>query len=139
MASFNKFSSTVTDFARGLHDLNNDVLKIAFTDAPPAATNQFFGDITEIAAGNGYTAGGNVAPFISGNNVNGLYTLVLGQPSWTATGGNIAQFRYVVLYNSSLSQGNLLGWWDYGAEIVLTNGNTFAVETDQTNGVLTLQ
>jgi hypothetical protein len=32
----------------------------------------------------------------------------------------------------------LIGWWDYGTSITLTNGNTFTVSLDQTNGVFTL-
>jgi hypothetical protein len=58
--------------------------------------------------------------------------------NFVASGGAIAQFRYAVLYNSTAASGNLIGWWDYGAEVNLTNGNTFTVALDQTNGVFTL-
>jgi hypothetical protein len=57
---------------------------------------------------------------------------------FTAAGGSIAQFRYAVLYNSTPVSGNLIAWWDYGAEVTLTSGNSFTVSLDQTNGVFTL-
>jgi hypothetical protein len=139
MATFNKFNQFVSDVAQKVHNLNSDALKIMLTDTAPAASNTVKSNIGEIAAGNGYTAGGGTAAFVSGNDTSGVYRLILSQVAWTASGGAIAQFRYAVLYNSSAASGNLIGWWDYGAEVNLTNGNTFTVALDQTNGVLTLQ
>lgn len=139
MATFNKFNQFVSDVAQKVHNLNADTLKIMLTDTAPVATNTIKTNISEIAAGNGYTASGATATFVSGNDTSGTYKLVLSQVSWTASGGSIAQFRYAVLYNSTPVNGNLIGWWDYGAEVNLTNGNTFTVALDQTNGVLTLQ
>jgi hypothetical protein len=139
MASFNKFNQFVADVATKVHNLNSDTLKIMLSDVAPVATNTIKSNITEIAAGNGYTAGGGAAAFVSGADTAGLYKLILSAVSWTASGGSIAQFRYAILYNSTPANGNLIGWWDYGAEVNLTNGNTFTVSLDQTNGVLTLQ
>ncbi|MDE1814532.1 MAG: hypothetical protein KGI05_07715, partial [Thaumarchaeota archaeon] len=138
MTTFNKFNSFVLDLATKVHNLNSDVLKVMLTDSAPVATNTVKANITEIAAGNGYTAGGTAASFVSGADTSGTYKLVIGQPVFTASGGSIAQFRYAVLYNSTAASGNLIGWIDYGAEVNVTNGNTFQVAFDQTNGVLTL-
>lgn len=138
MSAFNKFNSFVLDAATKVHNLNSDVLKIMLTDVAPVATNTIKANITDITAANGYAAGGATAAFVSGADTSGTYKLVLGQPTFTASGGSIAQFRYAVLYNSTAASGNLIGWWDYGAEVNITNGNSFQVQTDQTNGVLQL-
>lgn len=138
MASYNKFNSFVQDLATKVHNLNSDTLKIMLTDVAPVATNTVKSNITEISAGNGYTAGGQAAAFVSGNDTSGTYKLILSAVNFVASGGSIAQFRYAVLYNSTTASGNLIGWWDYGAEVNLTNGNTFTVNLDQTNGVFTL-
>ena len=138
MASYNKFNSFVLDLATKVHNLNSDTLKIILTDVAPVATNTVKSNITEIAAGNGYVAGGQTAAFSSGNDTSGTYKLVLSQVSFVASGGSFAQFRYAVLYNSTAASGNLIGWWDYGAEVNLTNGNTFTVALDPTNGVFTV-
>lgn len=139
MAAFNKFNQFVADVATKVHNLNADTLKIMLTDVAPIATNAIKADITEIAAGNGYVAGGGAAAFVSGADTAGLYRLILSPVSFLAAGGSVAQFRYAVLYNSSTVNGNLISWWDFGAEVNLTNGNTFTVSLDQVNGVLTLQ
>jgi hypothetical protein len=136
MASYNKFNSFVSDLAQKVHNLNSDTLKIMLTNTAPVATNTIKSNITEISGGNGYTAGGVAAAFVSGNDASGTYKLILSPVSWTASGGSIGPFE--VLYNSSAASGNLIGWWDYGTGITLTNGNTFTVALDQTNGVLTL-
>jgi len=138
MASYNKFNSFVQDLATKVHNLNSDTLKIMLTDVTPVATNTVKSNITEISAGNGYSTGGQAATFVSGNDTSGTYKLVLSQVNFVASGGSFAQFRYAVLYNSTAASGNLIGWWDYGAEVNLTNGNTFTVALDQTNGVFTV-
>ncbi len=139
MASFNKFNSFVSDLAQKVHNLNSDTLKIMLSNTAPVATNTVKSNISEISAVNGYTAGGATATFVSGNDPSGTYKLVLSPVSWTASGGNIGPFEFAVLYNSTAISGNLIGWWDYGTAVTLTNGNTFTVSLDQTNGVLTLQ
>lgn len=138
MAAYNKFNGFVLDLATKVHNLNSDTLKILLTDVAPVASNTVKANLTEIAAGNGYAAGGSVAAFVSGADPSGTYKLVLSPVVFTAAGGSLAQFRYAVLYNSTAASGNLIAWWDYGAEVNLTNGNSFTVSLDQTNGVFTL-
>ena len=138
MASYNKFNSFVSDVATKVHNLNSDTLRVMLTNTAPVATNTVKSNITEISAANGYVAGGQTATFVSGNNASGTYRLILQPVQWTASGGSIGPFEYAVLYNSTAASGNLIGWWDYGTAITLTNGNTFTVSLDQTNGVLTL-
>ena len=138
MASYNKFNSFVSDVATKVHNLNSDALKVMLTNTAPVATNTVKSNITEISAANGYVAGGQTATFVSGNNASGTYRLILQPVQWTASGGSIGPFEYAVLYNSTAVSGNLIGWWDYGTAVTLTNGNTFTVSLDQTNGVLTL-
>jgi hypothetical protein len=138
MASFNKFNAFVADVANKVHNLGTDTLKIMLTNTAPAATNAIKTDITEIAAGNGYAAGGTAVTITSSAQSSGTYKLVGNNVTFTAAGGSIAQFRYAVIYNSTAGSGNLIGWWDYGTEVNVTNGNSFQVQLDQTNGILQL-
>jgi len=139
MASFNKFNSFVEALAEKKHDLGADTLKVLLTNTAPVATNSVKADLTEISAGNGYTAGGNTASVTSSAQTSGTYKLVLGDPAtWTASGGSIGPFRYAVLYNDTASNKELIGWWDYGSSITLAAGESFAVDFDPTTGVLTL-
>jgi uncharacterized protein (DUF2252 family) len=139
MAAFNKFNSFVEALAEKKHDLGADTLKVMLTNTAPVATNAVKADLTEISAGNGYTAGGNTASVTSSAQTSGTYKLVLGDPAtWTASGGSIGPFRYAVLYNDTATSDELIGWWDYGSSITLAAGESFAVDFDPTTGVLTL-
>jgi len=138
MASFNKFNAFVNDLASKVHNLGADTLKIMLSNTAPVATNAVKADITEISAGNGYSAGGTAASLVSSGQSSGAYTLKLNNVTFTAAGGSIGPFRYCALYNSTPANGNLIGWYDYGTNLTVTSGNSFAVQFDATNGVLTL-
>lgn len=139
MAAFNKFNSFVDDIAKGVHNLSTGALKVALTNSAPVATNTILANITQIANGNGYVTGGAATtPTLS--NASGVEKLVCTDVVFTATGA-VGPFRYAVLYNDSPTSpvDPLIGWWDYGSAITLANTETFTVDFDGTNGVLTIQ
>ncbi len=140
MASFNKYYVFVEDLAEKVHNLGSDTLKVALSNtAPNASTHGGLTDITEISAGNGYTAGGNTSSVTSSAQTTGTYKLVLADPAtWTASGGSIGPFRYVVLYNDTSTGDRLIGWWDYGTSITLSDGESFTTDFDPSTGVLTI-
>jgi len=138
MATYNKFNSFVEDVAEKVHNLGADTLKVALSNTAPVATNTIFSNITEISAGNGYTAGGTAASIASSAQTSGTYKLTLNDVTFTASGGSIGPFRYAVLYNSTAVSGNLISWFDYGSSITLATGESLLVDFDATNGVLTI-
>ena len=138
MATFNKFNAFVADIANKVHNLGSDTLKVMLTNTAPAATNAVKTDITEIAAGNGYSAGGTQATLVSSAQAGGTYALKLNNVTFTAAVGSIGPFRYCVLYNATPAAGNLIGWYDYGTALTVTAGNSFQVQFDAVNGVLQL-
>ena len=138
MAAFNKFQSFVEALAEKVHNLGADSLKVMLTNTAPVATNSVKANLTDISAGNGYTAGGTAATISSSAQTSGTYKLVLADVVFTASGGSIGPFRYAVLYNDTATNKELIGWWDYGSAITVASGETFTVDFDATNGVLTL-
>ena len=142
MATFNKFNQFVEDLGGAVHNFDTCTFKVMLTNTAPAATNSVKADLTEISAGNGYTAGGNAAALTSWVQTSGTAKLILADPAtWTASGGSVGPFRYVVLYNDTPTSpaDPLIGYWDYGSSgITLAAGETFTVDFDATNGVLTI-
>ena len=138
MAAFNKFNSFVEAVAEKSHNLGADTLKVMLTNSAPIASNTVKANLTDISAGNGYTAGGTAASISSSAQSSGTYKLVLADVVFTASGGSIGPFRYAVLYNDTATSDELIGWWDYGSSITLASGETFTVDFDPTNGVLTI-
>ena len=139
MASFVKFNCFVADLGLQKHKLDSDVMKVMLTNTLPAATNAVTTDITEIASGNGYAAGGATATTSSWTQTSGVAKLILADPpTWQASGGTIGPFQYAVLYNSTSATKPLIGYWAYTGALTLNVGETFFVDLDQTNGTLQL-
>lgn len=136
MATYNKFNAFVESLAEKKFDLGADTLKVMLTNTAPVATNSVKADLTEISAGNGYTAGGTAASITSSAQTSGTYKLVLADVVFTATGGSIGPLRYAVLYDDTATNKDLIGWWDYGSSITLAAGETLTVDFSATNGVL---
>lgn len=136
MAAFNRFNCFVADIANKVHNLGADTLKVMLTNSAPSASNLVKADVTEISAGNGYSAGGMTVSISSSAQSGGSYKLVpAADPSFTAS-GPVGPFQYAVLYNDSSASDNLIGWWDRGSALTLANSDTFTVDLDGTNGIL---
>jgi hypothetical protein len=135
MATYNKFDTFVDDLAGKVHDLKGtagstaDVCKVALSNSAPIASNATFSAITEIGAGNGYVAGGT-STANSGSSTTGTFTLTGTNVTWTASGGTIGAFRYVVLYNDTPTSpaDPTIAWWDYGSGLTLNDGESFTVK-----------
>jgi hypothetical protein len=132
MASYVKYQQFVEDFGNKVHDLvgTNDTLKVALTNtAPNVATHAVLADITEISAGNGYSAGGADTQN-DGSESGGTLTVTGVDVTFTASGGSIGPFRYAVLYNDTPSSpaDPLIAYWDYGSSITLATGESLLVD-----------
>lgn len=138
MATFNKINSFVENLAEKVHDLGADALKLALTAAAnaPVASNTVLANLTEVSYTNLSTRAITTS---SSSQSSGLYKLILTDLVLTAS-GTVAAFRYVVLYNDTPTSpaDPLIGWYDYGSDLTLSNGETFTVDFDGTNGALSL-
>jgi hypothetical protein len=138
MATFNKFHSFVEALAEKVHNLGSDTLTVALSDSAPVATYTQLSNITQISytnIQNGTTTGRNLAGVTSAQT-SGSYKLDANDLVLTAT-GSVPTFRYVVLYNDTATNDELIGWYDYGAAVDLLNGETFTITWDAA-GILTL-
>lgn len=128
MVAYNKFQIFVQDVCNKVHNLASDTLKVALSNVAPVNTNTILSNITQITAANGYTSGGNAVTGVSSTQAGGTETLSANVVTFTASGGAMATFRYVVLYNSTPVNGNLIAWWDFGAGITLNSGDSMVVQ-----------
>lgn len=135
MAAFVKFNTFVEALAEKVHNLGSDQLAVALTNtAPTAATDDMLIDITQITYTN--LSSRNITT-TSSAQTSGTYKLVLADLVLTASGA-VGPFQYVVLYNDTALNDELIGYYDYGAPVTLANGETFTVDFSPTNGVLQL-
>lgn len=132
MATFSKFNSFAEAIAEKKHNLGSDQLKIALTNVAPAAANSVLADITEIAYTN---LSARDVTTSSSAQTSGTYKLTLADLTLTAS-GNVATFRYVVLYNDTATNDELIGYWDYGVAVSMVNLDQFVLDFDVSLGVL---
>lgn len=136
MATFNKFNSFVEAVAEKVHNLGSDTLTIALTAAAnaPVATNTKLSDLTQISYTN---LSSRVITTTSSSQTSGTYKLVLQDLTLTAS-GTVADFRYVVIYNDTATNDELIGWYDYGSTVSLTSGDSLVIDFDGSSGALTI-
>lgn len=128
MAAFVWFDKFVLALGKAQVNLNSDALAIYLSDtAPNVVTGAVKADVPEIGLGNGYT--GPVGIHNAYAQTGGVGS-VTGDASETitASGGSVGPFRYVILYDSTPAGGVLIGYWDYGSELTLTDGTSFTVD-----------
>lgn len=140
MAVYVKYQDFADQLVRGVHDFDAHTFKVALTNtAPNVATHTSLSNITEISAGNGYTAGGT-ATTITPSEASGTAKITGTDVVFTAAGGTIGPFRYAVLYNDTATSpaDALIAYWDYGSSVTLADTETFTVDFDATNGIFQL-
>jgi hypothetical protein len=140
MATFNKFQQFVEDLAKGVHNFTSDAtctVTVALTAAAnaPVATNSILANLTQISYTN---LSSRVVTGITAEHTTGTVTFTATDLVLTASGGAVATFRYVVLYNDDPTSpaDPLIGWYDYGSDLTLADGDTLTI--DFTTGFATL-
>jgi hypothetical protein len=143
MVAFNKIQDFVEQLGLARHELNANTLRVALARStdPPVATDTVLADITQ-PTGTGYTAGGEDTQN-TWAEAGGTATLTGTKVVWTAGAGNWQSFRYVMLHNDDTTTptDQLIGWWDYGSDLTLGNGETFSVKfngSETTGTILTI-
>ena len=134
MATYNKFNSFVEALAEKVHNLGSDQLMVALTNTLPTASNTIKANITEVSYAN--LSSRNITTSAS-SQTSGTYKLVLTDLVLTASGA-VGPFQYVVIYNDTATNDELIAWFDYGSSILLASGETLTIDFDGTNGLFTL-
>ncbi len=136
---FNKVEVFVEDTAEKVHNLGSDQLRIALTNTDPTSALTNYAGITSPlsdALFDGATPF-NVTTTASAQTA-GVYKLIVDDLTITAS-GEAGPFRYIVLYNDTAASKQAIGYYDYESSMTLQVGDTFKVDWDQVNGVLTLE
>ena len=133
MATFNFFNSFTEAEAEKKHNLGADTLTLALTNSASSASNTVLTDITQISYTN---LSSRTLTTTSSAQTSGDYKLIIADKSLTASGGSVATFRYVVIYNDTATNDELIGWYDTGAGQTLADGDQFNINFDGTNGLI---
>jgi len=137
MATYNKFNSFVEALAEKVHNLGSDTLTVALcaTANAPVAGNTQLSNLTQISYTN---LSSRVLTTSASAQTSGTYKLTIADLVLTASGGSVASFQYVVIYNDTATNDELICWFDYGSAVTLASGETLTLDFDAANGLLQL-
>jgi hypothetical protein len=139
VATYTKFNDFSEQVYRAKHDFGSHVFKAVFTNSAPSAANTVLADITQISTGGGYTAGagGGFAVTMAISETGGVTKVTATDTTFTASGGSVGPFRYVVIYNDTQTSpaDALVCYFDYGTSVTLADTETFTLDFDGTNGL----
>jgi len=135
MPAFNRVNTLGEALAEKVHNFASDSLRIALTNVTPLVTNSVLTDITEIAYTN---MSSRVLTVASSSQTAGVYKLVINDLTLTSTGGATGPFRFVVIFNDTAANKELIGFSDYGSALTINDGESLIVDFDAANGLLTI-
>lgn len=142
MATFNKVNDFVANAVHNM-DLESDQIVVALSNTAPGSEasnpaadgNGVLANVTQVSYTN--CSSRNVTT-TSSSQTGGTYKLVLTDITLTASGGDVGPFRYVYLYNDTVTSpaDPLIGYYDYGLSLTLNDGDSFTLDFSAANGVL---
>lgn len=143
MATLNFFDTFKEHLAEGVHNFSADgtcTITVALcnaANAPSASGDAVLADIVQIAYTN---LSSRVISVTSSSQTAGVEKLVLADLTLTASGGSAAAFRYVVIYNDDPTSpaDPLIGWYDYGSDLTLADGESLLIDFSAAAGFFTL-
>ena len=142
MATFNKVNDFVKNAVHNM-DLESDQITVALSNTAPSAQasnptldgNGVLANVTQIS----YTyCSSRAVTTASSAQSGGTYKLVLNDLTLSASGGDVGPFRYIYIYNDTVTTpvDPLIGYYDYGLSLTLNDGDSFTLDFSATNGVI---
>ena len=126
---------------RGTALPTNFYVALITSAAAPTADTNTFSELTEIAAGNGYTAGGisltkNSTDFdtLTEDDSGDKGLVQIKDLVWTASGGTLPASgngaRYAILTDDNATQGSrlVLAWWDLVSDRSVSSGQPLTLQ-----------
>lgn len=114
--------------------INGKSYKVMLTSAAiDGETADNISDLTEISAGNGYSAGGPSTTVTVGQDESAAF-LIASQPTLTASGGDIGPYIGIAVYE--VGSGALRGIWNESGATTITNGSSLTPQFNQSSGFL---
>lgn len=132
---FTKIHSFVENLAEKQIDLSGVGLKLALTNTAHTESWDKLADLTEIAYTN---LSDRDLTVNSSEQVSGKYTLKIADKVLTAS-GDVPTFKYIYLYDDGSTNNKLIGYYIYPTTVDMKNGDTFTVNFNDVDGVLTIE
>ena len=135
MATFNLINDWLDNMVENA-DLASDQFVVALSNTAPGGEGTpptgdgdgILGNVSEVSYT--YLSGDLNITTSSSSQTAGTYSLVLADKVITASGGSIGPFRYVYIYDNTVSSpvDPLVCYYDYGSALTLLDGETLTLD-----------
>lgn len=141
-STFTFFQQFKENVGKGVHDFTSDstcTLTVALVNAASGVSvsaDAVLADITQIAYTN---LSSRVITGVTSEHSSGTAPVTANDLVLTASGGAVAAFRYVVVYDDDPTSpaDPLIGYFDYGSDLTLADGETLTLDFGA-NGLFTI-
>lgn len=130
-ATFQFFRQHKENLAKGVHNFTSDstcsvVVALCAAASAPVNTNSVLADLTTISYTN---LSSRAISGVTAEHTAGVVPFTANDLVLTASGGAVATFRYVVLYDDDPTSpaDPLIGWLDYGSDLTLADTQTLTL------------
>lgn len=146
-ATFTAIADMVEGMGNKEHDFDADTLQLAFSNTPPGSEapnptttgNGILANVTQISYNfwSDDLTVDRVLDSVTWNEASGNTDLDAADFVITASGGTIATYQYMYLFNQSSTtpDDQLIGLWDFGSAISLADTQTHTI-TIHANGLI---
>lgn len=134
MATYNKINDWAATSEKGAN-IGSDQFVVALSNTAPGSEstpptgdgNGVLANVTQISYTN--CSSRNITT-TSSAQTGGTLALILQDLTLTASGGTVGPFRYVYIYDDTVTSpaDPLVGYYDYGSSITLANGETLLID-----------
>lgn len=141
MAAFNKVNDFVEYLVEAVN-LQSDTFKVALSNTAPTSesndpTDDNYGVLANVTQISNMSNISDVTlSGVSSSQASGTYKLSATDKELAAT-GTVGPFQYVYVYDDTVTNDPLVGYYNYGSPITLQNGDKFTIDFG-TNGIFTL-
>lgn len=126
----------------------SDTFKLAISDTAPGSEtndptadgNGILANITEIDYTNYSDDNSNdrTVTVSSSSQTGGTYNFIVSDLTITASGGDLGPFRYIYVYDETVTDDPVVGYFDYGESITLSDDESINLDFDDSNGIFTI-
>lgn len=124
MAAFVKFEPFVENLAEKVFNLGSDTVTVFLSATAPTVSWGTLSQVTQVSYTN---LSARVVTISASSQTSGTYSAVATDLVLTASGA-VATYRYVGLYDDTAASDQLIGYYDYGSDVTLANGETFTLD-----------
>lgn len=133
MATFTKFQPFVENLAKKVFNFGSDTFTVALSATAPTNTWSQLSSATQVSYTN---LSSRVLSITTSSQTSGTFTELFADLVLTASGA-VATFRYVIIYDDTATNDELVCSYDYGADVTMASGETFTLDFTTSTFTLT--